>query len=174
MSVQLNRYGLVAFSKDAPVTLDEACKFLNMRLDMNDSRVLRHALGSEEDRVGICNGCLLLCCGENLQFFHEPSSELTDRLLRAFPAGKGCAVYYFSIPDLYGYAYFENGKRERVKHGELNEVWVDHGNVLVFEGPDSTVTRTQEKLVGKITGEELHELAGKEVSMFRFELMPNS
>ena len=156
------------------MTLDEACKLLSMRLDMNDARVLREALGGEEDRVGIYNGSLLLCSSDNLQFFHEPSSELTGRLLRAFSSGKGCAVYYFSIPDLYGYAYFESGQRERVKHGEQSEVWVDHGNALEFEGPDSAVTQSQEKLVGKITGEELHELAGKEVSMFRFELMPNS
>ncbi len=171
MGVYLNSYGLVAFTSDQPLTLDEACTSLGIRVDMGDEEVLRDALRGLENRVGTYNSCLLLCTDNELQFFDQPLCDLSERLLRAFPRGKGCAVYYYSSPGLYGYAYFENGKVLRAKHGELDKVWVDLGGVLTCEGPAWSFTRTTERLVGIVTGDELPELAGKEIPMFRFELM---
>ena len=79
-------------------------------------------------------------------------------------------MYNYTIPNLYGYAYFEKGSIKRIKHGEHMEVWVDRGDRLPFEEHDTPVSEMCDQLVQLVTGEELSELLGKEVRMCRFEL----
>ena len=171
MPVYLNTYGLVAFTSNLPLTMDETCASLNIRVDMGNERVLKEALRESRNSVGIYNGCVLFCTDDAMRFFRHPLCDLTERLLRAYPDGRGCAVYYYSVPSIYGYAYFENGKVLRMKHGDFNEVWEDFGILLSCEGPDWPGTRTSDELVRIVTGDELPELAGKDIPMFRFQLM---
>jgi hypothetical protein len=169
MRVQLNRYGLVAFACGSTTSIELVCERLRIRLDTTDSILLRDAVQREENRVGFYNGSMLLCSVDNLQFFHEPSSDLTKRIIGSFSSGKGCAVYQFSIPDVHGYAYFEEGQSLRIKHGSVNEVWVDCGNALAIEALGLPIVRLQEELVEQVTGEELPELLGRDIRMFRFD-----
>ncbi|MBL7986202.1 MAG: hypothetical protein JNM91_14440 [Flavobacteriales bacterium] len=171
MPTYLNEYGLVAFASDRPLTLDEVCASLNMRVDMGNVRFLKEAMRELRNSVGIYNGRVLFCTDDPMRFFRHPLCELTERLLRAFPDGRGCAVYYYSVASIYGYAYFENGKVRRMKHGDHNLFWEDFGNLLPCEEPQRSNTDALYELVRIVTGDKLPDLAGKDIPMYRSQLM---
>lgn len=171
MPFHLNRYGLAAFSSNAPIDLFDVSGALGISIERAGSVPLERALSCDEDRIGVCDSCLFVCANDNLQYFHERKSELLGRILRIFSGSRGCAVTWFSIPDLFGYAYFENGVVKRVKHGDLNGVWVESGSALSAEQDNRPPTLVNESLVERVAGCSLSDLAAKRIEMFRFHLI---
>lgn len=169
MPTHLNRYGLVAFAPGSPITLEIAQARLGIAIDPDNPQQLVDAVRCDADSIGIHDGCVLICVRDMFQFFVEPLTPFAKGLLDAFVDGQGCAVYYYSVVDLYGYAHFEKGRTMRVKYG-MDKVWVDVGATMEYEDPWNTEI-TMDRLTEQVVRVPLPLLLDKEIPMFQFQLI---
>lgn len=169
MEVFLNRYGLVTIKLNDKLTMAGIGKKLKIDLDLDDRLMLDEALQADENRIGLYNGNLFLCVEDIFAFFVEQLDGLVIRLLTSFHQEKICAVYYYSIPDLFGYSYFENGRRIRTKYGIMDDIWVDIGDELPIEKENQSIGDICNWVVEQVTGEGIPILAGKKIEMIRFK-----
>lgn len=151
------------------MTFDELGQKLNIELYSEDKLLLKDALQADEDRIGLYNDDLLICVDDIFDFFAEQLDGFVERLLTTFNAHKMCAVYYYSVPDLFGYSYFENGQRIRTNYGEMEDIWVNIGDELELEKREDLKYDLDNLLVQQVTGEKLTVLAGKDIEMTRFK-----
>jgi hypothetical protein len=172
MPTHLNQYGLVACSASVPFTLELAQVQLGITIEMTDPVQLLDAVRCEVDRVGVYQGCLLFCLTDEFQFFMEPPTDFATRVITSATDGLGCAVYYYSIPDLFGYAYFKHGRMQRVHFGEHDKEWANAGKQMDFEDEWSKESSIN-ALTEQVLGVQLPFLLDKEIQMFRF-IFPSS
>jgi hypothetical protein len=168
MEVFLNKYGLIAVKSIDGMTIEDIGRKLKIDLEVDDIVTLQKASQAEENRIGLYNDNLFLCVDNIFDFFNKQLDESVIKLLTSFNKGKICAVFYYSIPDLFGYSYFENGERIRTKYGEMNDVWVDIGDILPIEKESESNIDIANWIVEQVTGDKLTILIGKKIDMTRF------
>ena len=123
----------------------------------------------KQNRIGFYNDNLLLCLDSIFPLFEKKSNEDITKLLMIFNKETIGAVYYYSVPDLFGFAYFINGNRIRTKYGEHNKIWVDFGEKLTVEKETQSEDDINNWIVEQVTGEKLTNLAGKEIIMIKIK-----
>lgn len=169
MEVFLNRYGLVAIKLNCNLTLRDVGRKLEIDLDTSDNLMLYKAVQADEDRIGLYKDNLLLTVNDIFTFFDKELFGLVAKLSSTFEEQTFCAVYYYSIPDIFGYSYFEKGQRIRTKHGEFKDTWVDIGDELLIEKETESNADVVGRIVELVTDEKMTILFGKEIEMTKFK-----
>ena len=164
----LNRYGLIAIRLKSVLTIEDIGRKLDIKIDRHDTLQFMRALQADENRIGLYENNLLLCTDDSFGFFIEQLEGLPARILSTFSSEKICAVYYYSVVDLYGYSYFDNGRRIRTKYGEHEDVWVDIGENLSIEKESQSIIDVESWIIEQVTAMTLGHFTG--IKMAKFEL----
>ncbi len=94
----------------------------------NAQTVANHiSIGQQGDQIYIVSNNLAS------NFFHAQPSDFEERVRKNFPDAEVVVLELNDRVKLYGYAILKNGKRQRVKSGAENVVYIDEGKPLPEE-----------------------------------------